>query len=1124
MPVRFCYILGVRFQALVWSACLASTLSAAAAGELYPRLEAAFSLTNAVVDPFDYTAADVRVQISQPDSTVVSLPAFFDGGTTWRVRHSPSLTGLYQVSGATFNAQPVTVNNLQPASWNVQGASYSRGFVRVDPGNTNRFMTDNGRRYFPLGQNLAWDTSSTVNVVNLMAKLGAAHENWSRIWMDHWDGKNLDWPKVGSSFGTLNLTVARKWDAIVNAAEQSGVSFQMTLHHHGQYSTTVDPNWPQNPYNTVNGGFISDPTLFFTDATAKALTKRKLRYAVARWGYSPAIMAWELFNEVQFTDAAQNGQWTNVAAWHDEMAQFIRGQDTYHHLITTSSQLDQLIWNQCDYYQHHDYPTDLISALQDPAGVPTGQPVKPIFGGECGMDNTPYYGLHAPIWAGLMGAQSGAAQEWYWDHIDADNAYGLFKAAADFVLLSGLGNQDAVARFAPHITCPQSTALVFSPGGGWSSATQDTFSVGDGAPDGIGTLPSFLQGDYHRGMTPNGFTFLVNYPAGGGTFSAQVVTIARSGAGLQIFLDNTLTNSASWPPTGGTNDISTNFTLSVSVPAGAHTIKLWDPGQDWVNLGNLTFDPYVPILGAYQVGNTNFAALWIWHRTNIYSTNASITVSGSFPLTGLKPGNYLGTWWDTFAGVALSNFNLTVVGTNAVTVAIPPVLRSVAFFAGPPAQASINAPVLVQTFATNSPALSLPLMITNSGGLPLTWSLSVTGASPVLYSATTSAQPGGPVFAWHDISAIGRDITGTFTALGPKNRKDEGIAGPIGIGFNFPFFSGGQSPDIFSQLYVSPNGFITFSPFAGDTSTNRPLRNASAPSNCIALFWDDLDLTSAGAVYCATDSLAGTFSVQWSNAPIKGTSTNVTCQLVLKTSGEILMQYLALGLSNACTVGLQNAARTQGLQAAFNQNFLQSGLAVRLRPSPWLSLSDNAGVIPAGKAENMNFILDPTGLSPGSYMATLFLQTSDPAQAVTLLPVNLNILLPIDLWRLNHFGSSSNSGPGADGADPDHDGLVNLVEYALGLDPNTADPDPLSFTLTGGHLRIIYDRPHPAPPDITYIAEVTDSLAPSVWNSGPGFTSQTVVDNGNGRETVTVTDRSLTSSSPAHYLRVRFSR
>ena len=143
--------------------------------------------------------------------------------------------------------------------------------------------------------------------------------------MDNWDGKNLDWPKPGA-FGQLSLSVAQKWDGIVAAAEQSGICFQMTLQHHGQYSSSVDPQWSGNPYNTANGGFLSNATQFFTNATAKALTKRKLRYAVARWGYSPAVMAWELFNEVQFTDAAQVGQWSIIGAWHDEMAQFIRSQ------------------------------------------------------------------------------------------------------------------------------------------------------------------------------------------------------------------------------------------------------------------------------------------------------------------------------------------------------------------------------------------------------------------------------------------------------------------------------------------------------------------------------------------------------------------------------------------------------------------------------------------------------------------------------------------------------------------------------------------------------------------------------------------------------------------------------
>jgi hypothetical protein len=102
--------------------------------------------------------------------------------------------------------------------------------------------------------------------------------------------------------------VARRWDTIVEAADKNGIFFPDGLQHHGQYSTRTNPNWGENPWNAANGGFLAKPEDFFTDARAKALTKAKYRYIIARWGYSPSILAWELFNEVQYTDAARDNK------------------------------------------------------------------------------------------------------------------------------------------------------------------------------------------------------------------------------------------------------------------------------------------------------------------------------------------------------------------------------------------------------------------------------------------------------------------------------------------------------------------------------------------------------------------------------------------------------------------------------------------------------------------------------------------------------------------------------------------------------------------------------------------------------------------------------------------------
>jgi hypothetical protein len=740
---------GILISLLLFGCLLAAASSAQ--NLAYPKLESSFTVSGLSTSQavlFDYAQTDIKITITQPDLSSLVLPAFYDGGTTWRVRHTPTMAGAYQIARITLNGSPLSVSGLTPTSWNVTGFPTAPGYVRVDPQNPRRFITSNGRRYFPVGENVAWDTGGH-NVTNVLTKLGAAHGNWARIWMDAWDGKNLDWNSNGSSpgaLGVLNLAVARKWDGIVATAERAGVHFQMTLHHHGQYSSSVDSNWSTNPYNVSNSasgiGFLSSPVQFFTNATAKAVTRLKLRYAIARWGYSPAVMAWELFNEVQFTDAALSGQWSLVRDWHNEMAQFIRSQDPYQHLITTSSVLQEPIWEQTDYYQHHDYPPDLITDIQDAPDIAASQPVAPDFSGECGMDFTPHIGISPPIWAGIMAAQSAAAMPWYWDTIDANNDYFLIQAAADFVTVSGLADQDALNRSAPQVTGGGLGPLVFGLGGGWSTNEgTNTFKVGSNPPDGVGSAPSFLQGQYHAQMTPGGYTFLVNY-AQPGTFAVQVLTIARSGAGLRITTDGGVQTNMSWPSSSG--DVSTNISVRVNIPAGAHAIQLTNPGLDWIQLGDLTLDPYAAQLAAFAIGNADFQAAWLWNRTNVFRTNATAGITGTIQIAGLRPGNYSGTWWDTFGAGAISNITFAVAATNVpVTLTTPSVLRSLAFYAGLPAKAGVFPPNLTLAVLSNAPAFNLPLTLTNAGGLPLAYSLSFTNPIPswLSFSSTNGYVP-----------------------------------------------------------------------------------------------------------------------------------------------------------------------------------------------------------------------------------------------------------------------------------------------------------------------------------------------------------------------------------------------
>jgi hypothetical protein len=98
------------------------------------------------------------------------------------------------------------------------------------------------------------------------------------------------------------------------------------------------------------------------------------------------------------------------------------------------------------------------------------------------------------------------------------------------------------------------------------------------------------------------------------------------------------------------------------------------------------------------------------------------------------------------------------------------------------------------------------------------------------------------------------------------------------------------------------------------------------------------------------------------------------------------------------------------------------------------------------------------------------------------------VLTPREQWRLDHFGTPENQGAAADFADPDGDGWVNLLEYALGGHPQVADAEQLRLVgelVWVGPLRyltLIY-RQNKAATDLRYEPEAADTLFPSDWTT-----------------------------------------
>jgi hypothetical protein len=121
---------------------------------------------------------------------------------------------------------------------------------------------------------------------------------------------------------------------------------------------------------------------------------------------------------------------------------------------------------------------------------------------------------------------------------------------------------------------------------------------------------------------------------------------------------------------------------------------------------------------------------------------------------------------------------------------------------------------------------------------------------------------------------------------------------------------------------------------------------------------------------------------------------------------------------------------------------------------------------------------------------------------------------PADAWRVASFSPAELADPAISGdtADPDGDGLPNLVEYALGLLPLSTDVPPPPMIDANGYLAVSVTK-NPAATDISWGAQVTDDFV--LWPSANCTETMT---------TFTARDLVLQSSADRRFIRLKITR
>lgn len=191
------------------------------------------------------------------------------------------------------------------------------------------------------------------------------------------------------------------------------------------------------------------------------------------------------------------------------------------------------------------------------------------------------------------------------------------------------------------------------------------------------------------------------------------------------------------------------------------------------------------------------------------------------------------------------------------------------------------------------------------------------------YSLTDTA-----TYTWIDASG-GQ----TIKDFGVTNyRYDDETAGPLSLGFNFPFYE-----NTYNSLYMSINGLLSFDPMfvTYTTNYNSQLPVDSKPNALIAAFWDDLlvDQVHGGKVFFLTGGAPGNqyAVIEWQNAVILNHSDLLTFEIILYENGTILLSYQNVGGTlNTCSIGIEDTDGTDGITYLYHQNGLASGKTIQI--------------------------------------------------------------------------------------------------------------------------------------------------------------------------------------------------
>ena len=517
------------------------------------------------------------------------------------------------------------------------------------------------------------------------------------------------------------------------------------------------------------------------------------------------------------------------------------------------------------------------------------------------------------------------------------------------------------------------------------------------------------------------------------------------------------------------NGITTEFSNTISgngdrIKAGTGTLVLSGDNSGsifdlFVNTGTLTFTS-ANALGngttAIRIGQTSTNAVLKFTGASDAAIDRQISIgngnstgnTGSSTIQNDSATGALtfGNATFNFAGNAVEARSLTLRGTNAGNNLISGAIVD-----------NIGANATVNLVKNDSGTWNITGENTFSGGIQI-------------WNGVLEFDGNGSLGAQTIQTRIGRTSTsGTLRHTGAGNTT---VTGQMQVGFG----AGGTGNATIESTGV---GTLSFS----NAAFNNP-EGAAAVNRTLTLGGNNTGLnTISGAIgnnnnsnarIAITKTGTGTW-VLGGNNTYTGNTTVSDGTLVLANTGRLRFNIGATGVNNTL-----NGTGNVTLNGGVIFNLTSAGTTTG---NSWNIVNVATLIEGYGGTFSVSSLVGPFTNSSGTWTRTensvtyRFVQSTG---VLSVIPAGANY----STW------ASAFSGPAlsntASTADPDNDGLINAIEYALGLDPRFSSPSPGVISNGGKTITFTKGAEAKVNGDVTYGIEVSTTLgvAPSPWTLG----------------------------------------